>query len=77
MLAFSNKAFLVREFPLSVDQEALDFFSSDLRNKIRPLEIEDLERQITNGAQKDKILAGESLDVFKQRLFSLTDRTAV
>lgn len=51
--------------------------TEDLRNKIRPLEIEDLERQIANGAQKDGILAGESLDVFKQRLFSLTDRTAV
>jgi hypothetical protein len=51
--------------------------TEDLRTKIRPREIEDLERRISTGAQKDKILASEPLDLFKQRLFSLTDRQAV
>jgi DNA-binding NarL/FixJ family response regulator len=51
--------------------------TEDLRTKIRPREIADLERRISTRAQKDKILASEPLDLFKQRLFSLTDRQAV
>jgi len=49
----------------------------NLRAKINPGEIEGLERRIATAAQNDKILASEPLDLFKQRLFSLTDRQAV
>jgi DNA-binding NarL/FixJ family response regulator len=48
--------------------------TEDLRTKIKPRELEELEKRISNGTQTDKILAGESLDLFKQRLCSLTER---
>ena len=51
--------------------------TEDLRTKIDPGEIEELERRIVTAAQKDKILASEPADVFKQRWSSLTDRKAV
>lgn len=51
--------------------------TEDLRTKIDPGEIEELERRIVTAAQKDKILASEPADLFKQRLSLLTDRKAV
>lgn len=52
--------------------------TEDLRTRINPSEIEGLEKSIASGARKDKILANEPVDLFKQRLTLLmpTDRRA-
>ncbi len=52
--------------------------TEDLRTKINPREIEGLEETIATGARKNKILADEPVDLFKQRLTLLmpTDRQA-
>ncbi|MGB8724021.1 MAG: LuxR C-terminal-related transcriptional regulator [Terriglobales bacterium] len=52
-------------------------FTEDLRTKIDPGEIEELERRIVTAAQKDKTLASKPVDLFKQHSSSLTDRKAV
>jgi two-component system nitrate/nitrite response regulator NarL len=52
-------------------------FTEDLRTKLKPGEIEGLERRITTGAQNDKLLAGEPTELFRKRLPVLTDRLAV
>jgi hypothetical protein len=51
--------------------------TEDLRTKINPGEIEDLERSIAIGARNDKILASKPVELFKQCLPLLTDRQAV
>ncbi len=51
--------------------------TEDLRTKIDPGEIEELERRIVTAAQKDKTLASKPVDLFKQHSSSLTDRKAV
>jgi len=50
--------------------------TQNLRTKINPGEIEDLERRIATGTQNDKILASKPVDLFKQRLPLLADRQA-
>jgi two-component system, NarL family, nitrate/nitrite response regulator NarL len=50
--------------------------TENLRTKISPDEIRGLERRIVSGAQNDKILASEPVDLFKRRLSLLTDRQA-
>jgi len=49
----------------------------NLRTKIKPGEIERLERRIAAGTQNDKILAKKPVDLFKHYLPLLTDRQAV
>jgi hypothetical protein len=51
--------------------------TQNLRTKIKPGEIERLERRIAAGAQNDKILAKKLVNLFKERLPLLTDRQAV
>jgi two-component system, NarL family, nitrate/nitrite response regulator NarL len=51
--------------------------TEDLRTKIKPGEIEGLEKSIATGARNDKILASKPVDLFKPRLSLLTDRQAV
>jgi hypothetical protein len=51
--------------------------TEDLRAKLNPDEIEDLERSIATGARNDKILASKPVELFKHRLPLLTDRQAV
>jgi DNA-binding NarL/FixJ family response regulator len=51
--------------------------TQNLRTKINPSIIEDLEKRIATGTQNDKILASKPVDLFKQRLPLLADRQAV
>jgi DNA-binding NarL/FixJ family response regulator len=51
--------------------------TQNLRTKIKPGEIERLERRVAAGTQNDKILASKPVDLFKQGLPLLADRQAV
>jgi TPR repeat protein len=51
--------------------------TQNLRTKINPRIIEDLEKRIATGTQNDKVLASKPVDLFKQGLPLLADRQAV